>query len=502
MGKTLDIYYTSDLHAFIYPTDYRSSGERDIGLFKCANRFHKDGNTLIIDGGDILQGSPFGAFCHDSGKDAGALAEIMNHCGYDYVTLGNHDFNFGMDYLKSYLSVLEARCVCENVQHEDGPCFPCCVHTLKNGLRIGIVGIVTDHVNVWEKPEHLQGVTIVPPFEAAKKALEQLRGRVDMTVCVYHGGFERDLSTGKVLSESGENIGYRLCRELDFDLLLTGHQHMSVPGQMLFGTFVVQPGDCGREFIHIRAKADEKGKSIESETIAAGGACSRALLEAFADMECGAQDWLDAVVGLLSQPLLPGKPLTMAMEGSALADFFNRVQLLSTGAQLSATSLANEVAGLPRVVHRRDVLTAYPYTNTVTVLRVSGRVLRLAVERSAEYFTLDGDGRVCISRQFLKPKVEHYNYDYYAGVNYAIDVSRPVGQRVVSLSYRGREVEDGDSFSLCLNSYRASGAGGYDFYRDCPVLEESDTEMTELILKSFAQHRNMDVRPEHNFSVY
>ena len=219
-------------------------------------------------------------------------------------------------------------------------------------------------------------------------------------------------------------------------------------------------------------------------------------------MECGAQDWLDAVVGLLSQPLLPGEPLTMAMEGSALADFFNRVQLLSTGAQLSATSLANEVAGLPRVVHRRDVLTAYPYTNTVTVLRVSGRVLRLAVERSAEYFTLDGDGRVCISRQFLKPKVEHYNYDYYAGVNYAIDVSRPVGQRVVSLSYRGREVEDGDSFSLCLNSYRASGAGGYDFYRDCPVLEESDTEMTELILKSFAQHRNMDVRPEHNFSVY
>lgn len=150
--------------------------------------------------------------------------------------------------------------------------------------------------------------------------LKQLRGRVDMTVCVYHGGFERDLSTGKVLSESGENIGYRLCRELDFGLLLTGHQHMSVPGQMLFGTFVVQAGDCGREFIHLRAKADEKGESFESETIAAGGACSRALLEAFADMECGAQDWLDAVVGLLSQPLLPGEPLTMAMEGNALAD--------------------------------------------------------------------------------------------------------------------------------------------------------------------------------------
>ena len=60
--RKLTIYFTSDLHSYIYPTDYRSQKEQDLGLFKCASQFQKDGNTLIIDGGDLLQGSPFGAF--------------------------------------------------------------------------------------------------------------------------------------------------------------------------------------------------------------------------------------------------------------------------------------------------------------------------------------------------------------------------------------------------------------------------------------------------------
>ena len=105
-SKKLTIFFTSDLHAYIYPTDYRSREERDIGLFKCASRFTRDGNTLIIDGGDLLQGSPLGAFCHDTLQNAAPFAEMMNCCGYDYVTLGNHDFNYGMPYLESYLNAL------------------------------------------------------------------------------------------------------------------------------------------------------------------------------------------------------------------------------------------------------------------------------------------------------------------------------------------------------------------------------------------------------------
>lgn len=502
MEKKLDIYFTSDLHGYMYPTDYRSLQEQDIGLFKCANRFHKDGNTLVIDGGDVLQGSAFAAFCHDSLGSAEPIAEIMNQCGYDYVTLGNHDFNFGRNYLRAYLKSLSACCVCQNILDESGEVkYPCHIHTLENGLRVGLVGIVTDHINIWEKPEHLTGVSIVDPFEAAREALGELRGKVDLTVGIYHGGFERDLNDGRVLSRSSENIAYRICQELDFDILLTGHQHMSVPGRKLFGTYVVQPAENGREFHHISVTVGPWLNRIESECIPAGGECDESLMRRFSHIEQGAQNWLKTIVGHLDHALLPAAPLIMAAEGSEIAALFQQIQLYYSGAQLSAVSLANEIAGFPQTVRRRDVLTTYPYANTLVVLRVTGAVLREAIERSAEYFDLDADQRLIVSDRFLKPKVEHYNYDYFAGVDYVIDVSRPVGERVVSLCREGREVQPEDSFTLCMNTYRASGAGGYSAYPFCPVEKEINTEMSELILGYFEETPHISLPAESNYRV-
>ena len=211
-------------------------------------------------------------------------------------------------------------------------------------------------------------------------------------------------------------------------------------------------------------------------------------LREFSEMERGAQDWLDQVVGHLDAPMTPDTPLRMAANGILLADLFNTVQLAASGAQISVTSLANDAAGLPQTVRRRDILNAYPYTNTLTVLQITGAVLRRAMERSAEYFTRRADGMLDISDAFLKPKVEHYNYDYYAGVHYVFDCSRPVGSRVTELSVNGRPVADGDIFTACLSSYRASGTGGYDCYVGCPVLREIGTEMSDLLLDFFKAH--------------
>ena len=95
---------------------------------------------------------------------------------------------------------------------------------------------------------------------------------------------------------------------------------------------------------------------------------------------------------------------------------------------------------------------------------------------------------------FLEPKVEHYNYDYYMGVSYTYDISRPVGQRVAAMTVQGKPVADTDVFAICLNSYRASGTGGYDCYVGCPVVREIGTEMSDLILDYFKQYG--DAMPE------
>lgn len=301
--QDITIYYTSDLHGHFYPTTYGDKTQRALGLFRCAPGFVKTPNTLVIDGGDTLQGSPFTAYCVKELRSARPVAEIMNRCGYDVVTLGNHDFNYGADYLREYLTQGNFACVCENLKDETGKSiFPRLVKVMENGLRVGIVGIVTDHVNIWEKPENLAGVQVTSPLEAAREALAALRQEADLTICIYHGGFERDLRTGRLLSSSGENIAYQLCQELDFDILLTGHQHLSLPGRLLHGTFALQCADNGREYHRLEVSVQDGKPVIRSQAVAAQAPPDPELMQAFSGLEAQVQHWLDQSVGSLPYP--------------------------------------------------------------------------------------------------------------------------------------------------------------------------------------------------------
>lgn len=484
--QDITIYYTSDLHGHFYPTTYGDKTQRALGLFRCAPGFVKTPNTLVIDGGDTLQGSPFTAYCVKELRSARPVAEIMNRCGYDVVTLGNHDFNYGADYLREYLTQGNFACVCENLKDETGKSiFPRLVKVMENGLRVGIVGIVTDHVNIWEKPENLAGVQVTSPLEAAQEALAALRQEADLTICIYHGGFERDLRTGRLLSSSGENIAYQLCQELDFDILLTGHQHLSLPGRLLHGTFALQCADNGREYHRLEVSVQDGKPVIRSQAVAAQAPPDPELMQAFSGLEAQVQHWLDQSVGSLPYPLHTASHLQMAACGSDIAKLFSDVQLRASGAQLSAVSLANEVMGFGESVTRRNILASYPYSNTLMVLEITGATLRAAMERSAAYFDLDERGCLTISETFLLPKVEHYNYDYYAGVEYRMDVTKPVGERVVLLQYQGKPVQPTDVFSICMSNYRASGAGGYEMYTGCRVLREIQRDMSDLIMEYF-----------------
>ena len=496
MEQTLKIYFTSDVHGYFYPTTYGDLKRKDLGLFSFARDFKKDENTLVIDGGDILQGSAFAYYCRQKSGSPQAIADIMNDCGYDYYTLGNHDFNYGMDYQNAYIEAHHGACVCQNVVDEAGrACHPYVIHMLGNGLRVGIVGIVTDYVNVWERKENLAGICITDPFEAAKEALLHLKKEVDITLCIYHGGFECDLKTGERLQKTTENVGYRICKELDFDiLLLTGHQHMSVDGQYVHGTYVVQPLENAKEYHYLEAERTKDGLVVRSEKRVADGANAvGALCEKYAAEEERVQSWLDQPIGHLSRALLPGEKAEMALHGSPIADFLNRIQLHFSGTQLSAVGLANEIAGFRSEVSVRDIIATYPYPNTLIVCRISGKQLKQVMERSAEYFAVATDGTVQVAESFLVPKVEHYNYDYYMGAAYEIDPAAPVGNRIKNLTYQGKTVTETDSFTLCLNNYRYSGAGGYEVYTECELVREINTEMVELILEYFKENPYVEV---------
>jgi 2',3'-cyclic-nucleotide 2'-phosphodiesterase/3'-nucleotidase len=212
--------------------------------------------------------------------------------------------------------------------------------------------------------------------------------------------------------------------------------------------------------------------------------------------------WLDRPVGVLDVPLKPGEHLPMALHGSLIANFFNQVQLAASGAELSSTSLANEIRGLERSVSIRDVVSTYVYPNTLSVIRVDRAILKQALERSAEYFDVDGSGAVRISERFLLPKEEHYNFDYISGIEAEIDISRPIGDRVLSIRRDGEELPPDRTYTLCLNNYRAAGSGDYDFYGGCEVVSSSPTEITELIMDYIALHRRITVDKTRWLTVF
>ena len=160
MERTFKIIYTSDTHGHIFPVNYAAGCGESSGLLNLAAQIDKNGNTLVLDGGDSLQGTPLVQYylAHADEFPHHPVAEAFNAMGCDYFTLGNHDFNFGYDALRAYLCAMDGVCLCANVQDLGGalPLLPETVHTLKNGLRIGITGIVTDYVNVWEQPQNLK----------------------------------------------------------------------------------------------------------------------------------------------------------------------------------------------------------------------------------------------------------------------------------------------------------------------------------------------------------
>lgn len=506
------IIFTSDTHGSLYPINYAQNCPENAGLFCVASQIEKDEETLIIDGGDSLQGTPLISYYieHRSEYDFHPIAEGFNEMKLDYYTLGNHDFNFGYDVILDYVLAMKGTLISANVVDKRGALGikRSVIHTMPDGTRVGITAAVTGYVNVWEKDENLSELAVLDPVEELSKEYQVLKDKCDITVCIYHGGFEEDLSTGKKLSETRENEACRISRELDFDILLTGHQHMSVEGVRICGTVGVQPPDKAARFCEVLFSRNGDSFDIDTKLVDVkkpGEEYYRIRREhSFMEpMNEAIEKWLDQPIGFLQNEILPEPKLEAALYGSRIASLFNAAQLDLTGADFSCTSLSNEALGLKREVSVRDVLGIYKFSNNLEVIQVTREVLRQALERCAEYFSYnERTGRIRISEQFLRPKVEHFNYDFYAGLDYEFDLSRPVGERVVRLrKLNGEELEDNATYLLVTSNYRATGTGGYECIGRCHTVSSTAEEMPEIIINYIKKNSPVPDIVNSRFSV-
>ena len=113
----------------------------------------------------------------------------------------------------------------------------------------------------------------------------------------------------------------------------------------------------------------------------------------------------------------------------------------------------------------------------------------------------NNNGNVTISERFLKPKVEHYNYDYFSNINYTFDLTKEVGNRVTSIKFNGEELSEDKNLTIVMNNYRASGAGGYECYENCKVVKEILIEMPEIIINYFKNNPKVVVDTARYYSI-
>ncbi|TFG82528.1 MAG: bifunctional metallophosphatase/5'-nucleotidase, partial [Erysipelotrichales bacterium] len=263
MNKVV-ILATTDVHGCVYAHSYADASIQDYGLtrFSTAVKQYRDqGEVYVLDNGDILQGTPFLTTANQDDDGKHVLSRIMNAIGYDFINLGNHDFNYGYPVLKRYLDDTQATCLTSNISYQDHALGSSRLITTASGKIIALIGVCTDYIPHWEKPENIRDMTFLDPFATVKAEIQRLTPLADRIVVMYHGGVERDPDSGKLTQrDTGENIGYRLAQLEGIDILITGHQHRSFTC-VINSTQVVQTTYNALEFAEITIDFDNDPKA-------------------------------------------------------------------------------------------------------------------------------------------------------------------------------------------------------------------------------------------------
>ena len=507
--------HSSDIHGFIFPTDYqeKNSYAAPFGLSRLSSIIKQQRdkygaeNVIVTDSGDCLQGSPLAAYVHESNSDANLkiFADFYNLIEYDVRCLGNHDFNFGLSYLKKYLAYSKATFLNSNLLAEknDLPAFgQDYIIINKNGIKVGIIGITTQRVPFWEPADHVAGLKFKSAFEQVKQIAAFLRPKVDVLAVLYHGGFETDLHTGtRKEPQTGENEGYRILQEIpDIDVMLTGHQHRRL-NIVDHETAIVQPGYRGESIGKIVLDIDQRSKEIKAistELIDAQNYESDCEINASSlSLEQKAQKWLDQPIAYLDEPALILNADEARIKGSPFINLLQDMQLYFTKADVSATALMSETAqGFNKNVSMRDILLNYPFANQLCIVKVTGKELRNIVEYSLKFLIKDKRGKIMFDPQYRN---QLFNFDVFYPLNYEADVLRPVGSRLTKFELNGQPILEQKKYRLAVNNYRAMGGGFYPDYNINKIEKILEKDYVEMF-KEFLTKNHPKINLSHNYS--
>lgn len=471
---------TSDVHGRFMPWDYALDGPNPAGsltqLHTIIQKVRAENpNTILLDVGDMIQDNSAELF---NDQPQSPMMVAMNEMNYDVWVMGNHEFNFGLDVLEKISSQFDGQRLAGNLFKANGDRYmPAYTIIEKDGIKVGLIGMTTPMITEFEKgTDHLDGVNVKDPVQETKKAIAELKGKVDVMVGVMHMGLDNENGN------PGTGVTDIANANPELAAIFAGHLHTLIESETVNGVLISEPNKYGSHVSRIDLTFEQDGdhvvlKNKEARALAVKAsdgnyAVSDAQLEQTLRPfhEFARADANIRVAELKGKNLVPADEITgipaVQVQQTPLSDFFAEVMLHYSDADVVAHQIDNDKARLDiGPIKKKDIAFNYQYAlGEVTVYEVTGRDLKDYMEWSAGYFNSSRPGDVTVSFDPKRRASKYSTNDFFGGVTYEIDLSKPYGSRITQLkSAGGKAIQASDKLKLGMNAYRMEaliGQGG------------------------------------------
>lgn len=484
------VYHTNDSHGYL-----SGDGENIVGIDLAAGLKESTPNSILVDAGDATQGLPLASLT--KGAD---VIELMNQAGYDLMTAGNHEFDFGTEAFLSNARKADFPILAANIYRNGSPLLKdvqegnngC--HTIieQNGVRIGFFGLTTADPASSTNPTGITDLEFRDEAETAKAEIAHLEDEgADVIIAICHMGNMDASCTSTDLANAmtGEY-------QDKIDVIIDGHSH-TVENEETNGILIVQTGSgmagIGKLTLEIRGNEVSASEELLGPSDLADVVPDAAVAEQLAQIESSQSELLRETVGKTDTTLWAGQVGVVAVTrlvetnyGDLTADAFRsaaKTYLQTLGTDTSLPVIAVENGGGIRAMSANgditmgDLISAFPFSNTIYLKKVTPAILYEVMEVSGT--ALDGQDK---ETGMLLQQTNSGGFLQISGFTAVFNPDGEEGQKVVSITLDGQteplDREDtATEIMMASNNYIMSGGNDYNMLADLPKYGEAGGEL-------------------------
>jgi 2',3'-cyclic-nucleotide 2'-phosphodiesterase / 3'-nucleotidase len=495
----IKIIETSDVHGALLPYDLTNDVQTTSSLgqvhsYVVSQRMRPDQEVILLDNGDLIQGDPMSYFYNfEDTSGTHIFADALNFMGYDAATIGNHDIETGHDVYDRFAREINFPWLTANAinKETDEPYFQPYTIIERKGVRIAVLGLTTPSVPNWLPEKLWSGIVFEDMIESAEKWVEIIKEKEnpDILIGLFHSGVDYTYNGEEEDTYKNENASQLVAERVPgFDVVFVGHDHagwnFKIENDAGDSVLILGPlsrartiavADINLEFDNSSSKWNKKsvsGDIVETKDYKPDDHfMSKFLLN------------LNIVKNYVQKPLGQISKSISSKESmfgpSEFTDLIHKAQLEMTGADISFTSpLSFNTTIDSGWLYVKDMFKLYHYENFLYTMELSGQEIKDYLEYSYGNwfnqmndendhlikFSKDENGEIKFSSRYNTPETEErfYNYSSAAGINYTVDVSKHVGERInISSMTNGSEFDYEKNYIVAIHSYRGSGGGGH-----------------------------------------